>query len=243
MASIDLNRVIDKLEAHFAHHDLVGAERLLLYWRGEAEAIGDRRGVNQIDNELVGLYRRTNEKEKALSVADRLLPQLAPDNVGDATIRLNLATNYCHFGQPERARPLYAEAEAVLVRHLAPNDYRLSSLYNNMASYYIAVGNLAEAEKTYEKALDVMRQIEPRMPEMAVTYVNLATAIYRQSPLSDRVDACMMAAYEVLQDPTIAHDGNYAFVLSKVIPLYVHLGYKKETASLENLLKDTEENV
>lgn len=243
MASIDLNRVIDKLEAHFAHHDLVGAERLLLYWRGEAEAMGDTVGVNQIDNELVGLYRRTNEKEKALSVADRLLPNLAQDHVGDATIRLNLATNYCHFGYPEKARPLYAEAEAVLVKHLAPNDYRLSSLYNNMASYYIAVGDLKAAEQSYRKALDVMRQIVPTMPEMAVTYVNLATAVYRQCPLSDEVDEYMRAAYDVLLDPAMVHDGNYAFVLSKVIPLYVHLGYKEETAALERLLKDTEDRL
>ena len=243
MPAIDFARVIDKLEACFAHHDTLGAERLLLYWLGEAEAVGDQNGLNQVENELVGLYRRTDEKDKALKVAERLLPRLADDNVGDATIRLNIATNYCHFGLPERARPLYDKAEAVFVRYLAPDDYRLASLYNNQASYYIAVGDLAGAEAMYQKALYVMRQIKPIMPEMAVTYVNLATVVYRQSPLSDKVDEYMRAAWDVLQTPHMPHDGNFAFVLSKVVPIYAHLGYKAETDALRGLLKDTEDRL
>lgn len=243
MPTIDFARVIDKLETFFAHHDLDGAERLLLYWREEALSLNDHNGINQIDNELVGLYRRTNEQDKAFAVAERLLPRLAEDNVGDATIRLNVATDYCHFGHPELARPLYAQAEAVFLRHLDEDDYRLASLYNNMASYHIAVGDLMQAEQAYRKALYVMRKIEQIMPEMAVTYVNLATVRYRQSPLDAAVDEYMRAAYDVLQNPAIPHDGNYAFVLSKVIPIYAHLGYKEETSMLRNLLQNTEDNL
>ncbi|MBQ4443234.1 MAG: tetratricopeptide repeat protein [Clostridia bacterium] len=241
--AIDLARIYDKLESLFARHDLVAAEQLLLYWRDEAVALGDEVGEKQIDNELLGLYRRTDEREKALAVAERLLPRLSPDNVGDATIRLNLATDYCHFGLPERALPLYREVEAVYLAHLAADDYRLASLYNNMASYAMTTKDYREAEATYQKALDVLSRIEPPLPETAVTLVNLATAAYHRNPLDRQVDERMLAAYDLLMTPSMPRDGNFAFVLSKVIPIFEHLGYREQTATLKALLAFVEETV
>lgn len=234
---IDLIRLRDKLESFFARHDLAGAEQLLLYWRQEALAQGDEVGLTQVDNELLGLYRRTNDKDKALAVAERLLPRLAPDNVGDATIRLNIATNYCHFGMPDVAAPLYREVEGVFLAHLAPNDYRLAGLYNNMGAMAGAVKDYADAEDLYRKALYVVRQIEPIIPEVSVTLVNLAVSIYMQNPLRQDVDVCMREAYDVLDDPAIPRDGNYAFVLGKVIPIFKHLGYREETDCLTRRLQ------
>jgi tetratricopeptide (TPR) repeat protein len=242
MATIDLARVIDRLETYFARHDLKGAERHLLFWREEAQTLGDDVGVKQVDNELIGLYRRTNEKDKALAVAERLLPTLAEDNVGDATIKLNVATDYCHFGLPEQAQPLYREVERIYRQHLPADDYRLASLFNNMAAYANAVKDYAEAERLYRKALDVMEKIVPIMPETAVSYVNLAVSKYMQNPLDGAVDEAMSAAYDVLMTPSIPHDGNYAFVLSKVIPVYRHLGYQTQMAALQQLMRSIESN-
>ena len=236
MASIDLARVYDRLEACFAQGDLTAAEQLLLYWRAEALSVGDDVGVKQIDNELIGLYRRTDDSDKAMAVAERLLPCLEEDNVGDATILLNIATDFCHFGCPERALPLYQRAEAVYLRRLAPDDYRKAGLYNNMATYYLAVADYATAEAMYRKALDVLRLIRPTMAEMAVTYVNLAACIYCQTPLDPAVDDNMRAAFTVLCLPILPHDGNFAFVLSKVMPMFEHLGYADESAALSAML-------
>ena len=242
MATIDFGRIVPKLEACFARHDLEGAERLLLYWREEAAACGDLRTLTQVDNELLGVYRRLNAREKGLAVASRLLPTLVDDNVGDATVLLNVATNYCHFGLPELAAPLYAKVERTFLAHLPEDDYRLSSFYNNKASMYTSTKQYAAAEQCYRKALDVMRRIEPIMPEMAVTLVNLAVSIYMQNPLSAAVDEAMREAYRVVCLDTMVHDGNFAFVLSKLIPVFRHLGYKDELASLETMLRKVEQN-
>ena len=234
---IDFARVIDKLEQCFARQDLAGAEQLLLFWRREALSSDDERALQQLDNELLGLYRRTNDRDKGLAVAARLLPRLAQDNVGDAIVKLNIATNYCHFGMPQQAAPIYAEAQRVLEAQLPEDDYRLASLYNNMASMHNATKHYAEAEALYAKALQVIRRIVPTPPELAVTLVNYAVSKYMQNPLDGEVDAAMCEAYRVLQQDDIPHDGNYAFVLSKVIPVYAHLGYSEEQAHLERLRK------
>lgn len=238
---IPFSRIVEKLEQCFARHDLAAAESLLLYWREEAVATGDMQGQTQIDNELLGLYRRMNEKDKGLAVAERLLPTLSNDNVGDATIMLNIATNYCHFGMPSKAAPLYARVEEVFLARLAPDDYRLAGLYNNMASMYTAEKDYGKAEQMYQRALDVISEIKPTMPEVAVTLVNLATSRYMQNPLDEVVDQRMCAAYDTLLLASIPYDGNYAFVLGKVIPIYEHLGYNAKTHALRELLRKTEE--
>lgn len=235
---IDLIRVQTKLEQCFDRGDYAAAERLLLFWRDEAVATGDAIGQKQIDNELLGLYRRTNQRDDALTVAERLLPTLSADSVEDCTILLNIATNYCHFGLSQKALPLYATVESVYRAHLPEDDYRLAGLYNNMAAYYCTQDDYVEAERLYEKALYVIRQIRPVMPETAVTLVNLAYCRYRQSPLDPTVEKRMQEAYRLLVAPTMHTDGTYAFVLSKVLPMFRHLGYADEVAHLEAKLRD-----
>lgn len=236
MMKIEFARVIDRLEQCFAAHDLSGAERLLLYWQAEADAMGDLQGSVQVANELLGLYRRTNERDKALEVAARLLPRLDTDNVGDATVKLNIATNYCHFGLAEQAAPLYAEVQETYNKYMPAGDYRWAGLYNNMATMATAARDYREAERLYQKALYVIGNIEPVMPELAVAWVNLATAKYRQNPLDAAVDDCMQAAYRTLLREDMPHDGACAFVLGKVLPMFKHLGYTEECEALTALL-------
>jgi exodeoxyribonuclease-3 len=57
-----------KLDELFATNDLCAVGRLLEYWEREARNLGDKRGLIEILNEEIGYFRRTAEKEKALSV-------------------------------------------------------------------------------------------------------------------------------------------------------------------------------
>ncbi len=61
---IPVSRVIDKLDQCFETNDLDAAASHLEYWQREAEALFDRRGELSVVNEMLGLYRKCQEREK-----------------------------------------------------------------------------------------------------------------------------------------------------------------------------------
>lgn len=232
---IPIERIITKLEYHFGQEDLTSARSLLEYWAGEARTMGDERGLIEILNEQLGLYRRLNDEGASSRTIEELLPLLRAggwlETLSGATMLLNVATNYCHFGHPELAAPLYPEVEATFDKLLPSYDYRLAGLSNNRAASLCAQGRYEEAADLYGKALDQLRHLEGYLPEVAVSLVNRATARYQAYPLDERVDEDMREAYRVLTGDLV-QDGNYVFVLGKLIPIYAHLGYKDEAEDL-----------
>lgn len=226
-------RILDLLDAHFARHDYAAAARLLAYWLDEAIATGDSEGQIQMRNEQLGLYRRTMDKEAAFATADALLP-LLDDSVWAATVLLNIATNYCHFGHPELAVPLYPRVQAAYAA-LPDDDARLAAMHNNMAACCMARRMYAAACDLYTRALAVQSLTTPPVPDMAITYVNRAMARYYEAPLDPAVDSDMQAAYALLCLPHHTLDGYYAFVVDKVLPAYTHLGYRAQAAQLSAL--------
>lgn len=223
---IPIRRILDKLDECFARGDLEAADRLLDYWLAEAQATQDVLGEIQIRNEQLGLCRRRNERDKGLATAEALLLLLG-DGVDDATVRLNIATNYCHFGCPDLAAALYPVVEAAY-RVLPPDDERLAGLYNNMAAHAYGAHRYAEAAALYSRALAVQDRMATVPINKAITYVNRAMCRYLQNPLDERVDEDMMAGYDVV---CMLHDipeGDYTFVLDKVMPIYAHLGYTRQ---------------
>ena len=231
---IPFDRIMQLLDVHFARGDLAGARRLLDYWLAEALQQGDVRGQIQIRNEQLGLYRRTGAQQDSMRTAEALLP-LLDDSVWAATVLLNIATNYCHFGMPQSAEPLYPRVQAAYAA-LPPDDLRLAALHNNMAACAMARHDYARAYALYTQALQVQALTTPPVPDQAVTYVNRAMALYYASPLDDAVDTDMQAGYALLCMPHHVYDGDFAYVVQKVLPTYAHLGYKQQAAHLQRLL-------
>ena len=66
---IPRRRVIEKLDWYMSRRDYAGAERHLLYWLEEARLGDDLRGALMLRNELVGHYRKTGDRERALEKA------------------------------------------------------------------------------------------------------------------------------------------------------------------------------
>ena len=64
---IPQQRVIAKMDEYMARRDYAGAERHLLYWLEEARAGRDQRGMLMVLGELVGHYRKTGERDKAMA--------------------------------------------------------------------------------------------------------------------------------------------------------------------------------
>ena len=237
---IPRDRVLDKLDSLLGRNDYAGAKRLLQYWLSEAEYTGDNQGILLMENELMGLCRKLGEKEQALKYAQDALNQVGKmniaDNVGAATTYLNSATVCKAFDLPEDALHLYQMAQQIYERDLSPTDDRLGGLYNNMGLALVDLKQFRQAEALYQKAIGVMQAVPEKEPELAITYLNMATAaemehgLSQAQPVIGELARKAMACMDVGKDRT---DGNYAFVCEKCASVFGYYGYEDHAAQLQ----------
>ena len=230
--SIPTGRVLQKLDEHFSRNDYAGAERHLLYWRGEADLGHDRRGAFLIANELMGLYRKTGrldeaekEAETALALADEL--GIADETAG-GTAALNAATVCAAAGKYERSLSLFERARAVLEKTATEQKGLLAGLYNNMALTLVALDRFDEAENLYQKALVLLENVKAGAADAAVTWLNMADLYAARDgaeAAESRVASCIDRAAALLDSPDLPRDGYYAFVCEKCAPTFGYYGY------------------
>jgi len=232
MGRIATERVIERLDRYYAANDAAGAERHLLYWLAEAQAEGDARGMITVRNELMGLYRKNGDREKACACVDEALALVRreglADTVSGGTVYVNCATVYTAFGRTEDALPLFERAAAIYEKELGAADARLGSLYNNMAAALADAGRYARAEEAYGKALTVMRSVAGAEPELAVTKLNLANlleAAYGAEAACERIEECVRQAHDLLETEGLPRNGHYAFVCDKCAPVFEYYGW------------------
>lgn len=245
---IPIRHVIDKLDRALARGDYGEGIRLLDYWIGEARALGDFDGELSVESEMMGLSRRTNDRERGLAAVARGLELLDRSGLADtasgATILLNAATTKKHFGDPAGAIPLYRRAETVYLSRLSPDDERLGGLYNNFASSLAEVGERATAEEYYNRALALMQSKGGAgRTGVAVTSVNLAD-FYNEGNDPDKdekINASLERAWEALDAPDCPRDGEYAFVASKCAPAFSYYGWFFVASELEKRMKEIHE--
>ncbi len=241
LGHVPVRRILDKVDSLFDKNNYTEAGKLLAYWKDEAVALKDKQGELTIQSELVGFYRKQNDREKGLAAAERALALVDELEQGEmasgATIVLNCATAYQAFGMAEKGLPLYARAEAVYKKVLPQRDARFGGLYNNMALALVDLGEYRQAAKAYEQALAVMMQVPRGEAESAITYINLAY-LYEAMGEEDRIGSCLEKAYTLLQSENLPRYGYYAFVLEKCAPAFCDFG---DTAVYEQLKKESEE--
>ncbi len=229
--TIPVRRITEKVDEHLGRNDYASAEKLLRYWKSEAELDKDDKGRFAMNNELMGLYRKLGREEEALAAAGEALSLLDilgyGDTVSGATCFINSATVYKAFGRAGEALPLFEKARAVYERLLKNDDSRLGGLYNNMALALVDLARFDEAELLYHKAIAVMERSEGTQPEQAISWLNLASAAEARLGLEDgeeEIADCVARAMELL-DKDQPHDGNYAFVCEKCAPVFGYYGY------------------
>ncbi len=237
---IPVVRIIERADLLFGKNDYRAAGRLLVYWRDEARALKDKGGELAMESELVGYYRKQNDKERCLASAARALLLTEELGQGDmasgATVFINCATAYKAFGMAEEALPLYRRAEEVYKKVLDKGDGRFGGLYNNMALALSELGDFLLAEEAYFSALEIMKGVKGGEAESAITYINLAH-MYEASGEIGKISACMRSAYELLKSDGLVHDGYYAFVLEKCAPSF---GYFGNSAAYEEFKRESE---
>lgn len=229
-----MERILARLDEHLNKNDYAAAERHLLFW------LGEKRGTPvalTLYNELLGIYRKTGQKEKAFETLDAALITLKAlsleNTVSGATTHLNAATVLHAFGEAEKSIKFFEMSREVYEKELSPDDVRLAGLYNNMAAALVTVGRIAEAYTLYEKALALVSAREDGALECAVTYLNLASLKEAELGLLDAEEeiASLLDQAALLLDSHPKRDGYYAFVCEKCAPVFGYYGrfrYEKD---------------
>lgn len=231
MAIIQTQRVLEKLDEHLGRNDYASAEKHLLYWLSEARVVGDNRCQLLLLNELAGLYRKLTREEDATRTVGELLQLISlmgiENNIGAATTYINCATVYKAFGKAREALPLFEKARSVYEKELEPDDKRFGGLYNNMALALVDLERYREAYELYEKAIAVMELSDDGDLEVAITYLNIASAketelgaIECEAEVRDYIEKAMK-----IFDEHEERDGYYAFVCEKCASVFGYFGY------------------
>ncbi len=229
---IPQKRIMEKMDEYMSRRDHAGAERHLLYWLEEAVLGGDEGGELMVRNELIGHYRKMNEREKALGQIDaalRLLEKLGmADTVSGGTTYTNSATALNAFGENARSLELFEKARAVYEKNEGTDPRLLGGLYNNMGLTCTALKRFDEAYGLFRKADEKMRTAENGEAERAVTCLNIAMMIEAQYGMEEgekKICELLDEAYDLLKSPSLPRDGYYAFVLEKCAPAFSYYGY------------------
>ena len=226
-------RIIEKMDDYMSRRDYAGAERLLLYWLEEAKLGHDLRGELMIRNELVGHYRKTGDKEKALENSARALELLRvldyEKTLSAGTTYVNTATAHSAFGEYARAAELFEKARAVYEGpYLENRPELLGGLYNNMALNCAAMKDFAKAHVFYDRAMAVMEKAPNGVLEQAITCLNRANAIEDEKGPEEgetEINALLEEAEALLDTPSVPRNGYYAFVCEKCAPTFSYYGY------------------
>lgn len=245
---ISIDRVLARLDEYLHKNDYAAAERHLLYWLAEAEQCSDAQAFLLTRNELMGLYRKLGKREQALECVSAALDKIEQlgigHQVGAATTFLNCATVYKAFGMAEQSLPLFERARDIYDKELAEDDARLGGLYNNMALSLVDVGRFDEADELYRKAIDVMRRSEDGAPEIAITYLNMASAAearYGGVEADEMIEQYLQKARELLETYS-KRDGYYAFVCEKCATVFGYYGHFVYCEELEQRARRIYEN-
>lgn len=228
---IPVKRVIERLDDCFKTNDLDSARGLLEYWAEEAKNVNDLSGELSVVNEMLGLYRKTQEKEKGKKAVVRAIELLGATKndrtLSGATIMINAATTSNAFGNPEKAVPLYEKAIEIYEENRVPkDDLMYGALYNNYATTLVDIKEFEKAKELYEKAIEITGREIKSLLDCAVSYVNLAH-LYEgwQGGLSEEIGRCLEKAEEILNDKRIERNSYYAFVSEKCAPSFDYFGY------------------
>ena len=230
--AVPQQRIVEKLDEYMSRRDYAGAERHLLYWMEEARLGRDLRGQLMLSNELIGHYRKTGNRDRALHFVDealRLLGELDFEgSVSAGTTYVNAATACSAFGDNERALALFEKARAAYEACENVRPELLGGLYNNMALANQALGRYDEAFALYDRAMEQMGKLPGGALEQAITCLNMADAVAAQEGLEageTRIFALLDRAWELLQDEAAPRNGYYAFVCEKCAPSFAYYGY------------------
>ena len=228
---ISKERVLTKLDELLSRNDYASAERHILYWLNEADSANDKPCKLLLTNDLAGLYPKLSREKDALITVQNALNLVRDmgieNNIGAGTTYINCATVLKAFGRAEDSIPLFEKALNVYKKKLESNDKRFGGLYNNMALSLVDLKRFDDAFEFYEKAISIMEKHKDGMLEVAITYLNIASAKEAELGLEASEKIMEEYLYKAMKflDEHENRDGYYAFVCEKCASVFGYYGF------------------
>jgi len=227
-----MEKIIEKLDNFLSRNDYESAKNHLLNWLSVCTEQNDLKSALALSNELMGLFRKLGDRENALKYMQNALDITQKlnisENVGAATTYLNSATVYKAFSMAEKSLPLFEKARKIYEKNLNKTDDRLGGLYNNMALTLVDLEQFDRADELFKRAIDIMSGIENKEGEVAITYLNMASATEKKLGLEKgekQISAFIEKAWQLLDSCPDKESGNYAFVCEKCATVFGYYGY------------------
>ncbi len=218
---IEIDKIIAKTDEYLSHNKYEEAQRLLTYWEKEL----DNRNLLSIYNELLGLYRKTRQKEKAIETAvltEALIAKLGlEESLSAATIYINIATVYSAFQDYAKALEFYRKAEKLYQNFNQVDNKLIASLYNNLGTCLTMLKKLQLSRAYLNLALAALNKEANTQLDRAITYLNLADLSLFGYNNEEEEAEYLNKAKALFLLPEVKHDGYYAFVSEKCAPGFI----------------------
>lgn len=177
---MNIEQILADYDAMFGNYELEIIEKFLVNNIEDAKKFGESEILLTLYNEIIGFYRDTTQKEKALVYCRELLLLLKElhleGTIPYATSFLNIANAFRAFGLCEQALELYETVLEIYQNFLPENDFSYASLYNNWALVYQELGQFEQAVNILIKALSVVDLYPDAIIPQATTRTNLGTS-------------------------------------------------------------------
>lgn len=178
---MDINQILSQYDSMFGKNSLLEIEEYLIKMIQEADEKSQMGILVTLLNEIIGFYRDTTQREKALHYCEklqRILNEMQLEGRIDyATSLLNVANAYRQFGLFEKSLRLYHVVEDTYEGQVAQNDFMYASLYNNWSLLYQEMADFEAARDMLKRALVIVDSYEEAVIEQATTRTNLAATL------------------------------------------------------------------
>ncbi len=236
-AKMDMQFVYDHLDSLYGPGHFAQAGQFLRDCLAATEETGDVTGRLLVINELLGYNRQYGSAADNIPFFD-IIPDLIyrsgfSGSVDAGTTLINMATAMLALDQPDKAIPLFAEASRIYADNMPAGDERFAPLYNNMAGAYRQAGQLDMAETCYWRAIRILDRGAFR-PDLAVTYVNLASVYHQVDPEDPRVEQCCNQAISLFDRHLNLEDSYYCYSCRKCAEPLAHMGYADVAQEYKN---------
>lgn len=233
---MDINRVLDELDALFAEEKTGEIEDFLSSAIARARAEGNQEAELILYSELIGFYRETGQYDKSVSCCNRAIGLMEEMQIQGtipyATVLLNIANAYRAAGLLSESLEYYNRVLPVYDQVLDPDDMYYASLYNNLSLLYQEMGDFGAAKEQLEKALDIVKGKADTQFEIAVTYANLANTCIELGE-DDQAKAQAEEAIRIFEEIGV-DDAHYSAALSALGSLYyMEKNYEEACAVME----------
>jgi len=233
---INVDRFIRKLDGLIAKNDLKGAVETAEFWENEAKNCGDKCGLLSVINEELGLFRTTEDSERALKAAaicEELLSEREPD-FSYATVCVNLATTYKAFGKVEKGLPFYDKAETIYKEYGKTDTYEYAAFLNNKASALMELTRYDEAETLLTTAVEILKKEGNHDADIAISLITLAHLNFDRDENSfETVENLLDLSWEYVNSERNVRDYRYAVAIKKCAPSYRYFQRPMEAEALD----------